>query len=139
MLSNLVYVSQKTSECTSSEVDVILESCQKNNAHIDATGVLLHSNTHFLQYLEGNYSNINRLYSKIKEDKRHKNVVLLTAGPIKERVFPSWQMGYKQFSNTDISYNTKMDATEQRHFSDLISGKTQESQKVVRLIEKFFK
>ena len=77
MLSQLIYTSIRTSECTDSEIDKILDSCKRNNFGIDITGVLLYSDKIFIQYLEGNSKLILELYDKIKLDKRHKNAMLM--------------------------------------------------------------
>ncbi|MGK7391266.1 MAG: BLUF domain-containing protein [Candidatus Cyclobacteriaceae bacterium M2_1C_046] len=139
MLSHLVYVSVRKANCTEEEIQKILDSCKKNNKELDITGVLLYSNTHFVQYLEGDYKMIIGLYDKIKEDDRHKNVVMITSGPIKERSFPSWQMGAKKFQENNIEYQTDMSATEKQEFRSILSGEKKEGNKAIDLMKKFFK
>lgn len=139
MLSQLVYVSVRKSSCTEEEIQKILASCKKNNAGLDITGVLLYSDTNFVQYLEGEYKQIIGLYDKIKTDDRHKNFVLITSSPILERSFPSWQMGSKKFNNTDINYQTDMDDSEQQLFKSILSGQGQEGNKALTLMKKFLK
>jgi hypothetical protein len=58
MLSHLIYVSNRAQNCTQSEIEKILESCKKNNVQYDITGVLLYSDTKFVQYIEGQYKEI---------------------------------------------------------------------------------
>ncbi len=139
MLSHLVYVSVRKKECTEEEIENILAACKRNNPKLDITGVLLYSNTHFLQYLEGKYNEISDLYEKIKGDTRHKNVVLITTGPIKERTFPSWEMGSKKIEEDKVEFRTDMTKSEANTFQDIISGKGQEGNKALTLIKKFFK
>lgn len=137
MLSQLVYVSRRNENCTAEEIENILQACLRNNDKIDVTGVLLYSNTHFIQYLEGDYRKITGVYDKIKQDSRHRNVALITTGPIKERSFPSWKMGSREFSETTLKYHQHLNQEEKEIFHSLLSGK--EHNNSVDLIRKFFR
>ncbi len=138
MLSYLVYVSQRNSTCTQEEIDKILEACERNNNHTDATGVLLYSETKFIQYLEGDYKNIIGLYDKIKKDPRHKNVVMVQMGQTEKRLFPSWQMGSKKFSENKIDFKTGMSNEDSAIFRNILNGKEQTGNQSLNLIQKFF-
>lgn len=138
MLSQLVYVSVRNSNCTEEEIQKILEACKRNNKEKDVTGVLLYSDTHFVQYLEGEYGKISSLYDKIKLDNRHKNAIMINTAPIKERSFPSWQMGAKKFDNEEVEYQTELTPSEKQAFRSLLSG-NEANQQTIRLIKKFFK
>ncbi len=60
-LYQLVYTSVRKPGCDDYEIKKILESCKRNNPSKDITGVLLHSENHFIQYLEGSKDIINLL------------------------------------------------------------------------------
>lgn len=137
MLSHLIYISFRDKNCTEEDISNILKSCQANNKHDDITGVLLYSDIKFLQYLEGDYEKILSLFNKIKEDKRHSNVVMLTSFPIKERAFPSWQMGSKFINFENIDFRTDISETDQNTFKDVLSGKT--NNQAIPVIQKLFK
>jgi hypothetical protein len=139
MLSQLVYVSLRTPSCTEEEIQKILASCKKNNKEEDVTGVLLYSDTHFLQYLEGDYRNISSLYDKIKLDKRHKSALMVSSAPISKRSFPSWQMGAKKFDKQDVVFQSEMSTSEQDAFHALLSGQSEDGHQALGLIKKFFK
>ncbi len=140
MLSQLVYVSARNTNCTEEEIQKILAACKKNNKEKDVTGVLLYSDTHFVQYLEGEYGKISSLYDKIKADSRHKNAIMINTAPIKERSFPSWQMGAKKFDNYEIEYQTALDSSEKDAFKYLLTGKEKgDNAYTIGLIKKFFK
>jgi len=139
MLSNLVYVSTRTPECTDDEINKILKSCEKNNSTIDITGVLLYSDKNFIQYIEGEYKEIIALYDKIKSDSRHKNAKLITSSPIQVRTFPSWQMGSKKFDTSTVEFKTQVDDSERKTFTEILDGKNPDANKAVSLIKKFFK
>lgn len=138
MLSHLVYVSVRQPSCTDQEIEKILASCKKNNAGLDITGVLLYSDTQFVQYLEGEYKEISALYDRIKSDPRHKNAVLITSAPIQKRLFPSWQMGSKKLGSS-VDFKTDITASDKELFKDILAGKVQEGSRTFQLIEKFFK
>lgn len=135
MLSQLIYVSVRASECSDSEIQKILESSIHNNAKIDITGVLLYSDKKFLQCLEGDYDEIMALYDKIKLDKRHKNVVLITVGMIKECFFPSWQMGSKKIDQ-NYEFSTNMSLSEKKDFNAILKGEKPSESKANRLNKK---
>lgn len=137
-LSHLVYTSTRKPSCTAEEIDNILQSCQKNNGKNDITGVLLYSDKHFIQYLEGDYQTVISLYDKIKEDDRHTGVRMITLGSIPERAFPSWQMGTKTFNNQDLDFLTDITAEDRTVFDSLLKGEELEGQRAMNLIKKFF-
>jgi hypothetical protein len=139
MLSHLVYVSNRKPNCTEEEIEKILAACQKNNAHLNITGVLMYSDTHFVQYLEGDYKEIVGLYDKIKGDDRHKNAVLITSAPISSRLFPNWQMGSKKITSSEIDFKTDITPEDKATFQDILAGKKQENNRAVTLMQKVFK
>lgn len=142
MLSSLIYVSTRKSNCTDSEIQKILNSCVKNNKNLDITGVLLYSEYRFIQYLEGEYDEIFKLYDKIKEDNRHANVVLISAFSIQKRLFPSWQMGSKKVNEPQFkagfNFETTLNKDEIQTFNNILSGHAVEDDKAVKLIQRFF-
>lgn len=139
MLSHLIYVSNRLPQCTQQEIDKILDACQRNNKNYDITGVLLYSDTKFIQYIEGEYSQIIQLYDRIKTDKRHSNPVLLTSTPIQKRSFPSWQMGSKKVDVASVDFKTKVSDEDRRVFDSMLAGQPGSDTKAIALINKFFK
>lgn len=137
MLSHLVYVSTRKKNCTDKEITQILEACRKNNLAKDITGVLLYSDTQFVQYLEGEYQEIIALYDHIKKDDRHQKAVMVSSCAIAERSFPSWQMGAKEFNK--VTYDTDMTSDNKRIFETVLAGQEQQSSKTIALIKKLFK
>jgi hypothetical protein len=139
MLSHLIYVSSRRQNCTEPEIEKILISCKKNNAALGITGVLLYSDTQFVQYLEGEYKQIIALYDKIKLDSRHKNAVLISSSQITERAFPSWQMGAKKFDTTTIDFISDIQASDKETFQTVLSGGVHNGNNALTLVKKFFK
>ncbi|MGB5978359.1 MAG: BLUF domain-containing protein, partial [Cyclobacteriaceae bacterium] len=122
MLSNLVYISNRKPNCSQKEIDQILEASARNNKELDITGVLLYSEAKFVQYLEGEYNVIMDLYDKIKKDDRHNNAVLISNSVVKERAFPSWQMGEKIIDLKSIEYGSAISPEDKKEFQKILSG-----------------
>jgi hypothetical protein len=139
MLSQLIYVSKRDRACTEEEIEKILSACERNNKEKDITGVLLYSPTHFVQYLEGNYNEISRLYKTIIQDPRHKDAVMLGNSPIESRSFPSWQMGAKKFNDFTIEYASEMHESELNTFQRILDGKNSANSEMIAVIKKFFR
>jgi hypothetical protein len=138
MLAQLVYVSSRKSNCTEEEITKILAACEKNNPHVDATGVLLYSKEKFIQYLEGDSKQLLALFDKIKQDSRHKDIKMISYGPIKEKAFPSWHMATKKVSTSEVDFRTDISAEDKKVFNHLLTGTQQEGSKVLLLLKRFF-
>ena len=135
-LYKLIYSSIRQPDSTDADIQDILEACKRNNPGKDITGVLLHSNYRFIQYLEGSSQQVIDLYDKIRMDNRHKNVVMLAYGPIDERVFPSWHMGYRSVDN--VEFNSAISDEDKKVFQSMIAGDKLEGDMGVSLLKKFF-
>jgi len=136
MLAQLIYVSVRTSKCTDTEIEKILEASNRKNGDKDITGVLLYSKTKFIQVLEGDKNDILALYDEIKKDERHRNVAMISLSPIKERFFPSWQMGEKKFDTESVEFVSKINADDRKEFKEILDGKKQTN--VFNIIKKLF-
>lgn len=77
------------------ELQQILVKSQVNNAVNDLTGMLLYSDGTFVQVLEGNDDKVNDTYLKVAKDPRHKNIIKLVEGDLRERNFANWYMGFR--------------------------------------------
>lgn len=136
-LYQLVYSSSRTSKCTDAEIEKILVSCKKNNPGKNITGVLLHSENFFIQYLEGD-KDIIKLYDLIKNDPRHARVVLLSYGPLKERIFPSWHMGFKDVSKNELARLTEGSHEEKKTYNAILRGEKIPQSNAIKLLTRFF-
>ena len=139
MLAHLAYVSVRKKICTDEEIEKILATCKINNAPLDITGVLLYSDTRFIQYVEGESTSLLKLYDKIKKDVRHEKAVMISYNPISARIFPSWQMGSRKIAADDVSFVTDITPGDEEVFKKIMSGKETEGSKVQNLLMKFFK
>jgi len=88
----LIYKSRSVGEIDWDVVKDILHRCEKSNAENDITGVLLATNTHFLQVLEGRYEDVNRTFMRIVKDSLHAEIQLIAFSVIDSRIFQLWGM-----------------------------------------------
>ena len=78
--------------CIRDSLDDILVQSKKNNKKNQITGALICRADLYLQYLEGPPNKIDSVYSKIKIDGRHRDVILLEEAKSKRRLFANWEM-----------------------------------------------
>ena len=138
MLSQLAYVSNRKPTCTNAEIEKILASCKKNNPPLNISGVLLYSETKFIQLVEGDSKVILDLYDKIKKDPRHSSPFMISYNPILEKSFPSWHMGTKDISGGGLKFLSDISGDDKNVFNAILSGKEENGQRVLNLLKKFF-
>lgn len=87
----------------------LLEESKAWNTTHGVTGMLLYitgeiaqyKQGRFIQALEGTEEEIRSLFEKIQHDPRHHDIILLNEGPIFQRNFETWLMGFKSMSLQD--------------------------------------
>lgn len=136
-LYKLVYTSSRRPHCDEQEIQNILSACQRNNPHKDITGILLHCKNRFFQYLEGDKDAIMALYNRIKTDHRHGGVNMRYYGPITERLFPSWEMGYKDLDE-ELRFNTDVSSKDEEIFKALVEEESYSDTAGLRILKLFF-
>lgn len=95
MLFRLIYASVASPDMTEADFRTIaMFSSIYNQAH-NITGLLLTHNDQIMQVLEGPEDIVRGLFKKIKQDKRHTGVKLLSEGSCEISEFKSWSMGYR--------------------------------------------
>jgi hypothetical protein len=109
-----IYVSSEAKPFTNEELLELLDKSRKNNEQLGITGMLLYKNGDFMQALEGEEIKVRWLSAQIAKDPRHKNFVSLMDGPITEREFPDWSMGFRNLNELDSrevpGYSTFLDS-----------------------------
>jgi hypothetical protein len=107
---------------TDDELSGILEESRQWNLDHGITGMLLYvegifvgsgtrniTSAHagrFMQILEGTEEEVEKIFDKIRQDKRHFNVNPLKNSYAADRCFESWQMGFKALSTSDLKDNS---------------------------------
>ena len=138
-LYRLVYSSFRKDSCNALEIKKILESSQKNNSKKGITGILLHSNSRFIQYMEGPKEKVEQLFESIEKDPRHSSVSRLSFQPIDQRIFPSWEMGFKDFTSKNIEFHTDISPKDMAIFQRLIDGELDFENDGLRVLQLFFR
>ncbi len=92
-LYNVVYCSRATAGVDDAEVQRIIATARRCNAEHGITGMLVFGSGIFFQWLEGPRDNVTALMSLLRGDRRHENIIELSAEEdIGERLFPDWDM-----------------------------------------------
>lgn len=90
----LVYVSTACHVPKESELENMLENARAFNQVMGITGVLLHSDGIFFQYIEGSCEKaLDVVYEKIRASRLHHGLIELYRGSIDRRLFSDWLMG----------------------------------------------
>ncbi len=97
----LVYVSLATHPMTHDELRSLLQEIRKKNQIKNITGMLLHRDSFFLQAIEGEDTEVEILFEKIKHDPRHHSILKVYKNPITERTFSDWSMGFNLIDDAD--------------------------------------
>lgn len=97
----LVYISTAREPISDAMLSSILAASRENNARRGVTGLLVAGRTRFLQALEGPEEAVLDLYRHIRNDARHRALVLLTGRAIEQRAFGEWSMACEQGAEGD--------------------------------------
>ncbi len=82
----------------------LLQQAREKNKRQAVTGMLLYLNGIFIQLIEGGQKEVQQLYQAIRKDNRHKEAIVLKEGPIENRYFTDWSMGFKAFSTEELAH-----------------------------------
>jgi hypothetical protein len=99
-LLSIAYLSSASRAYTDGDLARLLTRVRVKNARLGITGILLYSNSQFMQVLEGPDAAVRDCYAGIAVDPRHFGVQMLSAEPITERRYPSWRMGYRALNDS---------------------------------------
>ena len=97
----LLYRSVQAYEMETADLMKLLFDARSFNRENGITGLLLYHDGRFMQLLEGEQHEVHRLYRKIAEDSRHRDVVVEIDAHADRRLFPEWQMGYAEAPEID--------------------------------------
>lgn len=122
MLQRIVYVSRAVYALKDSELNDILATARPFNRQAGITGVLFYKNGSFLQVLEGDSERLHALLSRIKRDRRHTRMRIVSTLPIAEREFADWEMGFANLDGWQGKQPTEYQAyfASEFDFSDVI-------------------
>jgi hypothetical protein len=108
---HIIYLSESSSEWTKEDLHKLLIKSRHNNHSAGISGMLIYKQHWFAQILEGPDAHVRRLFATISADPRHHHVEILASGPIDQRDFPDWSMGFHDLNETDVlgMYGDKKD------------------------------
>lgn len=95
-MHTIIYTSREAQFFSDEEIEQLLLGARSHNQESDITGVLLYFDLVFFQVLEGPKDALEKLFARIVEDPRHKDVTLQVNEPISARLFPNWSMAYRK-------------------------------------------
>lgn len=102
-MRQLLYASTSTAPAIRDELSTILVQSRRNNPAHGLTGLLWTDGVRFLQVLEGDHAQLQRTFDRIRQDARHRAIVVLHDRRIEERTFGMWSMALLDDSDAQIS------------------------------------
>lgn len=99
----IVYISAGNHPYSEEDLEKLLKEARNFNAQVGVSGILLHHEGVFFQYIEGECGGgLDIVYDKICQSRHHRNIVELLRSPIKERLFGDWLMGSSRISKDTL-------------------------------------
>ena len=105
----ILYASDALVSPTADDLAVLLARARQHNEEWGVTGHLTYIGRggvpyehggrhpgHFVQWLEGEADVVRSLYRQIRDDRRHRVRGVAYAGPLRERLFPTWTMAFRR-------------------------------------------
>jgi len=109
MLYRLIYKSKSSGSISKNDLRDIMYTSLENNRAEGVNGALLATQSHFLQFLEGGFEEVNETFFRITKDPRHRDIKLVSFGPADAVLFSQWRMkGFGVFDlNVDLENKLK--------------------------------
>ena len=101
-MHEFLFVSTLSAQIRVSEVANIARKARINNKMLGLTGVLIFDGIRFCEQLEGDTIHINNRLECIRKDLRHTDMNLLHVGPIEQRRFTRFSMGYAVIDDNEV-------------------------------------
>lgn len=127
----ICYVSTASKSLDRKEIDKVLNRTKKKNNEKDITGILLYSEGNFFQVLEGEKSEVLKIYEYIEEDERHYNIIKIFGKEVPDRTFDGYEVDF-------ISEHSKYSEERLQKYLYHVQGLDKASQKAVREILSVF-
>lgn len=111
MLIRLFYISTAANGLTRADHEQILVASRRNNRMKGITGLLVAKGRYFAQALEGEVAAVTETIERIKKDPRHSGIVVLSKSEVTQRIFPGWDMGYRDIEswNSPLLHYVELD------------------------------
>ena len=117
----IAYVSTSKERSIAPEtIDGLLADAREFNLSCGVTGVLLHHDGNFFQYIEGPPEAVKLVYNRILESKSHHGIVEMLNSEVEQRHFSTWAMGFSEATQTELQQISQSTWSEQiRQISNL--------------------
>ncbi|MDR4462292.1 MAG: BLUF domain-containing protein [Nitrospirales bacterium] len=102
-LYQIIYASAATRPIEEDELLTMLKHAREKNKQLGITGMLLHCDGSFIQALEGPEDQVKSMLGVIRRDSRHSRIAVLFEGPIQNRSFSQWSMGFNRPSKEKLT------------------------------------
>ena len=93
-LHSITYTSVASYALSKSDLEHLLSTARKRNLEQHVTGVLLHVEGRFMQYLEGPQDGLEEVLTHIKASPLHHHVDVRAMQAIESREYEAWSMAY---------------------------------------------
>ncbi|MEO6321735.1 MAG: BLUF domain-containing protein [Polaromonas sp.] len=100
-LQEILYVSTLAADAPLRVVADIAVKSRSTNQQRDITGLLVFDGMHFCQQLEGSAQEVAALMERIRQDPRHTDVAVLHHGPLDQRRFRRFSLGYTSVEDVE--------------------------------------
>ena len=101
-LQEVIYVSTLADDAPVRVVASIAHKARIHNQHAQITGLLVFDGVHFCQQLEGCAAHIDAVMDRISQDPRHHQLAVVHSGPLDERRFHRFSLGYTSVEDIDL-------------------------------------
>ncbi len=91
-LAKVVYRSRAAKALSPHDIHELTRTSQARNEREAITGVMVHDNGQFFQWIEGPADNLGRVMHSIRHDERHTDIEILGNEPVESRAFDGWSM-----------------------------------------------
>ena len=91
-LNKIVYRSRAAKPLSPQDIHDLTRTAQARNEREAITGVMVHDNGQFFQWIEGPAYNLGRVMHSIRHDERHTDIEILGNEPVEARAFDGWSM-----------------------------------------------
>jgi hypothetical protein len=121
------YLSTANKDLNQDEVAELLDITEIRNNNAGVNGLLIYSDGNFFEVIEGEETKIKELFENIKEDPRHRNIMIVFEKKIDKPLFHEKEANF-------ISENTKYRQIEVENFLFYIKDLDESTQKAVKNI-----
>lgn len=95
---SLTYLSSACAPFSEQQLEELLAISRRNNERAGLTGMLLYADEHFIQTVEGEAEAVDEAFARIRQDTRHRNVIVALREEVEECRFGDWSMGFSSLT-----------------------------------------